>query len=266
MVRIAVTGAAGKMGRRIIGVIKETPQATLSGAIEREDSPLIGSDAGEVAGIGRIGVPIEGDYERAIRGCDVVIDFSIPEASIKHLEGAVKEKKAIVIGTTGFSREQRNQLRELGQKTRCLVSPNMSLGINLLLRVLPEIARALGGDFDIEIVEAHHRLKKDAPSGTALRLAEVIAHALGRDLERVAVYARKGITGERSREEIGIQVIRAGDIVGDHTVIFGGLGERIEITHRAHSRDTFARGAVKAALWLVRQQEGLYDMQDVLRG
>ncbi len=265
MVRIAVTGAAGRMGRRIVGIIKETDGATLTGAIEREDSPFIGSDAGEVAGTGRLGIPITGDFDRAVRGCDVIIDFSVPEASIRHLEGAVTHKKAIVIGTTGFSREQRNHIRELGGKTRCLISPNMSLGINLLLQILPEMAKALGRDFDIEIIEAHHRLKKDAPSGTALRLAEAIAHALGRDLEKVAVYERRGITGERKREEIGIQTIRAGDIVGDHTVIFGGLGERIEVTHRAHSRDTFARGAVRAALWLVGQPEGIYDMQDVLK-
>lgn len=265
MVKIAVTGAAGRMGRSIIGIINETEGASLTGAIEREDSPFIGSDAGEVAGIGRLGIPITEDFEKAVKSCDVIIDFSIPEASIRHLEGAVNHKRAIVIGTTGFSRKQRSHIRELGSQTRCLISPNMSLGINLLLRVLPEMAKVLGNEFDIEIIEAHHRLKKDAPSGTALRLAEAIAHALGRDLENVAVYERRGMTGERRREEIGIQTIRAGDIVGEHTVIFGGLGERIEITHRAHSRDTFARGAVKAAMWLVGQPAGIYDMQDVLK-
>lgn len=263
MVRAIVTGACGRMGKRIIGVIHETDGITLKGAVERSGHPSIGRDVGEMLG-GSIGVRVEPNLEDVIQKGDVIIDFTTPDTSLKSLEIAVSHGKAIVIGTTGFSTAQRTHIKELASKTRCLLSPNMSLGINVLLKILPDIARTLGSDYDIEIIEAHHRLKKDAPSGTAMRMAEVLASALDRDLERVAVYERKGIVGERGRDEIGIQTIRAGDIVGDHTIIFGGLGERIEITHRAHSRDTFARGAVKAAMWLVKQKNGLYDMHDVL--
>ncbi len=264
MVRAIVTGACGRMGKRIIGIIHETNGITLKGAVERSGHPSLGKDVGELLGIGSIGVRIESHLDDVIQKGDVIIDFTTPDTSLKHLEIAVSHGKAIVIGTTGFSTAQRSHIKGLASKTRCLLSPNMSLGINVLLKILPDITRALGSDYDIEIIEAHHRLKKDAPSGTAMRMAEVLATALDRDLERVAVYERKGIIGERGRDEMGIQTIRAGDIVGDHTIIFGGLGERIEITHRAHSRDTFARGAVKAAIWLVEQKNGLYDMHDVL--
>jgi 4-hydroxy-tetrahydrodipicolinate reductase len=170
----------------------------------------------------------------------------------------------MVIGTTGFSTVQLDELRSLAQQIPCVFSPNMSVGVNLICKVIGEMAKTLGDDYDIEIIEAHHRMKKDAPSGTALKIAEVLARSVGRDLNHVGVYARKGILGERTKEEIGIQTIRAGDIIGDHTILFGGMGERIEVTHRASSRDTFARGALRAAKWVVRQPAGLYDMMDVL--
>ncbi|MBI5286845.1 MAG: 4-hydroxy-tetrahydrodipicolinate reductase [Deltaproteobacteria bacterium] len=264
MIKVIVSGAAGRMGTRIINVIQETRDVELVGALERPEHPTIGKDVGEGVGLGRLGVKVVSDLGKIIRKADCIIDFSYPDASMKNLEAAVKYEKAMVIGTTGFSHHQRERLKELSQKTRVVAAPNMSVGVNLLLKVIHDVARILGNDYDVEIIEAHHRLKKDAPSGTAMRIAEILAAALGRDLNKVVVYERRGIIGERKPREIGIQTIRAGDIVGDHTVIFGGLGERIEITHRAHSRDTFARGAVKAAVWLVNQPNGLYDMQDVL--
>lgn len=263
MIKIAVTGAAGRMGRAIISAILSNGQVELTGALEREDSPSIGKDAGELAGKEKAGVKITGDREKAFKKADVIIDFTTPEVTMKNLEDAATLKKAIVIGTTGFSFSQRDTIKELSQETKIVLAPNMSVGVNLLLKLCEEAARVLS-DYDIEIIEAHHRHKKDAPSGTAIRIAEVIANAVNRDLEKVAVYERKGIIGERKPEEIGIQTIRAGDIVGDHTVIFGAVGERIELTHKASSRDTFALGAVKAAIWLKDRPAGLYDMQDVL--
>lgn len=263
MVYAAVTGAGGRMGRAIIQAIAANRSIELSGAIEREDSPLLGRDAGESAGIDRLNVKITSDRTKALKKADVIIDFSAPDVAIKSLEDAVTLKKAIVIGTTGFSHHQREAIRDLAPKTRTVMAPNMSVGVNLLFKLVEEASRVLT-DYDIEIVEAHHRHKKDAPSGTAVRIAEVIASSLGRDLEKVAVYERKGIVGERRPEEIGIQSIRAGDIVGDHTVIYGGPGERVEITHRASSRETFAVGAVRAAVWVVDKPDALYDMQDVL--
>jgi 4-hydroxy-tetrahydrodipicolinate reductase len=264
MVYAAVTGAAGRMGSRIVHFIQKIPNVSLSGALERSGHPMVGRDAGEVAGLGKLGVKITDNPKRAFGNSDVIIDFSNHEATIRCLEEAISLDKAFVIGTTGFSHHQRERIKELAQGTRVVMAPNMSVGVNLLFKLVEEAAYLLGGDYDIEIVESHHRHKKDAPSGTALRIAEVAAYALGRDLEKVAVYQRKGIMGERKPGEIGIQSIRGGDIVGDHTVIFAGPGERIEITHRAHSRDTFATGAVKAALWVVDKPNGLYDMQDVL--
>ena len=264
MLKVVVTGAGGRMGGRIIDVISKSDGIKLTGAIENPGHLSLGKDAGEVTGIGKTGVTIEKDFDKAIGHADVVIDFTVPEASMCHLETASRKGVAIVIGTTGFSYHQRDRIRELASKNKCVMAPNMSVGINLLFKVAGEMAKILGDDYDVEIVETHHRYKKDAPSGTALRLAETLALALGRDLDKVAVYERRGITGERKREEIGIQTIRAGDTVGDHTLIFGGLGERIEITHKAHSRDTFARGAVRAAKWVVKQPDGLYDMLDVL--
>ncbi|MFQ5899953.1 MAG: 4-hydroxy-tetrahydrodipicolinate reductase [Thermodesulfobacteriota bacterium] len=264
MLKAVVTGATGKMGGRIINAIDESQGIELSGAVERADHPVLGKDVGEVIGLGKKGVEVAGDIDKVIGNADVIIDFTTPEISVYNLEVASKNGAAIVIGTTGFSSRQREMIKGFASKTRCVMAPNMSVGINLLFMRAKEMAKVLGEDYDVEIIEAHHKLKKDAPSGTAMRLAEILATALRRDLDKVAVYKRKGITGERKKEEIGIQSIRAGDIVGDHTLLFGGIGERLEITHRAHNRDTFARGAVRAAKWIVNQKNGIYDMMDVL--
>jgi len=194
----------------------------------------------------------------------VIINFTNPEASIESLEFAKEIGSAIVIGTTGLSPEQMNRIKELSKGVRCVFSPNMSVGVNVMFKIVQEVAQVLGPEYDIEIFEAHHRMKKDSPSGTAAKLGELVSKAIGRDFGQVGVYGRKGMVGERTKEEIGMQVIRAGDIVGEHTVLFGGIGERLEVIHRAHSRDNFARGAVRAAFWVVSQPNGLYDMQDVL--
>ncbi|MBM4276345.1 MAG: 4-hydroxy-tetrahydrodipicolinate reductase [Deltaproteobacteria bacterium] len=257
-----VVGAAGKMGNRIIHIIRETPSIELAQAIERADHPSLGMDIGEVIGLGKLGISLEGGFKKG--NGDVIINFSSPAASLESLEFAKENGLAIVIGTTGFNPEQMEKIKGLSKSTRCVVAPNMSVGVNLMFRVVQDIAKVLGPEYDIEILEAHHRLKKDSPSGTAVKLGELIAKAMDRDFGQVGVYGRKGMIGERTREEIGMQVIRAGDIVGEHTVLFGGVGERLEIIHRAHSRDNFARGAIRAALWIVNQPNGLYDMQDVL--
>ncbi|MDI6764519.1 MAG: 4-hydroxy-tetrahydrodipicolinate reductase [Thermodesulfobacteriota bacterium] len=261
-VKAIVVGAAGKMGNRIIHIIKETPSIELVRAIERSDHPSIGRDIGEIIGLGKLGIPLEGKIKK--EGGDVVINFSNPQTSLESLEFAKENGLAIVIGTTGFNPEQLEKIKGLSKSIRCVLAPNMSVGMNLMFRVVQDVARVLGPEYDIEILEAHHRLKKDSPSGTAVKLGELIAGAIGRSLDQVGVYGRKGMIGERTKEEIGMQVVRAGDIVGEHTVLFGGIGERLEIIHRAHSRDNFARGAIKAALWIVNQPNGLYDMQDVL--
>lgn len=265
MTKLVITGAAGRMGKNIITVVRETGNAEIAAAVERPGHSDIGKDAGEVAGSGKIGIKITDNFEKAIRHADCIIDFTFPDATMNHLNIALKHNIAMVIGTTGFSTHQREELKDAADKLRIVAAPNMSVGVNLLLRVVSDMAKVLGKDYDIEIIEAHHRTKKDAPSGTAMKFAEVLAHTLERDLDKVGVYERHGIIGERRPDEIGIQTIRAGDIVGDHTIIFGGMGERMEITHRAQSRETFARGAVRAALWVVNQPKGLYDMQDVLK-
>ncbi len=264
MINVAVTGAAGRMGMAIINAVQANSNITLVGALERDGSPMVGHDAGEVAGAGHAGIRITDNRDIAFGETDVIIDFTAPESTIKNVEEAAHLGKAIVIGTTGLSHHQRDHLKELGAKVRMVMAPNMSVGVNLLFKLVHDATRKVGHDYDIEIIEAHHRHKKDAPSGTAIRISEVVADALGSNLEDVAVYERRGIIGERQPGEIGIQTIRAGDIVGDHTVIFGGPGERIEITHKASSRQNFAVGAVKAALWLVDKPNGQYDMQDVL--
>lgn len=264
MIKLTVCGAAGRMGSRIIALSKEYEDLKVVGAVEASGNPKIGVDAGLVAGVGNLDVPITDDLEKVISDTDIVINFTNPEATLEHLAVVKKHKKSIVIGTTGFSNDQVKIIQESAKEIPIVFSPNMSIGVNLLFKILADVARVLGDDYDIEIVEAHHRMKKDAPSGTAIKMAKVIAEALGRNLDEVAVYARKGIIGERTKKEIGIQTVRAGDIVGEHTVLFGGLGERIEITHKASSRDTFARGALKAAKWLYGKSAGLYDMGDVL--
>lgn len=264
MIKVAVTGATGKMGSRIIRLLAESPDFQLCGATERPTHPAIGRDAGEAAGCKILKVPISADLESAIGTSDVVIDFTEPAGTLKQLETAARKGKAAVIGTTGFSEEQIARIRQISGEIPCVLSPNMSVGVNILFKVLNDVARVTGGDYDVEIVEMHHRHKKDAPSGTAMKMAQILADALKRDLKSAGVYGRHGMVGDRKADEIGIQSLRGGDVVGDHTVIFAGLGERIEFTHKAHSRENFARGALIAARWAVRREPGLYDMQDVL--
>jgi 4-hydroxy-tetrahydrodipicolinate reductase len=252
------------MGGRIAALIHEAADLTLVGAVERPGHPGLGKDAGESAGIGKIGVPLAGDLRDVVNDGQVVLDFTTPQAAMAHLAVAADAKVAMVLGTTGLGAADLGRVKVLSAAAPCVLSPNMSVGVNLLFKVLGEVASTLGSDYDVEIFETHHRFKKDSPSGTALRMAQVIAAALGRDLDRAGVYGRKGMVGERGKEEIAIHALRAGDVVGEHTVVFGGMGERIEITHRAHSRDTFARGALRAARWIVGKPAGLYDMQDVL--
>lgn len=264
MIKVVVAGAAGRMGCRLVSLVREATVLTLVGALEGTGHHALGDDAGVTAGTGRTGVPITDDLVALMQQGEVVIDFSAPKATLEHLRIVAQHQRAMVIGTTGFSVSELEELKSLAQPIPCVFSPNMSVGVNLIYKVIGEMAKTLGNEYDIEVIEAHHRLKKDAPSGTALKLAEILAQSVNRDLNQVGVYARKGVIGERARDEIGIQTIRAGDIVGDHTVLFGGMGERIEVTHRASSRDTFARGALRAAQWVVPQQPGLYDMIDVL--
>lgn len=264
MTKTIVAGAAGRMGSRLVSLIKDSPALMLTGALESKGHPSLGKDAGEMAGSGHAGVSITDNLSSLMEQGEVLIDFSAPESTLEHLRTVVRHRRAIVIGTTGFSSVQLEELKSLALQIPCVLSPNMSVGINLICKVIGEMARTLGEDYDIEIIEAHHRLKKDAPSGTALQLADVLARSVNRDLNQVGVFARKGMIGERAKGEIGIQTIRAGDIVGDHTILFGGMGERIEVTHRASSRDTFAQGAIRAAKWIVHQPPGLYDMMDVL--
>lgn len=264
MVNAVVSGAGGRMGRRLIELVSADAELRLVGAVEHDKHPALGRDAGEVSGCGPLGVKVTPDFAAAVEAADVAIEFSLPGPSLEHLRVASQRGKAMVIGTTGFTEKDRTEIAELASRIPCFLSPNMSMGVNVVLKMLRDVAPLLGDDFDVEIVEAHHRTKVDAPSGTALRMAEVIAAALGRDLKKVGAMGRSGITGERARETIGVQAVRAGDIVGEHTVIFGGLGERIEIKHVAHSRDNFARGAIKATRWIVNQPPGLYSMEDLL--
>ena len=264
MIKVIVAGAAGRMGGRLVALLKESAALALVCAVEVKGHVSVGEDAGEVAACGRTGVAIGDDLSAVMERGEVIVDFSAPAATLEHLRIAAQHRKAMVIGTTGFSHEELTELRVLAKSIPCVFSPNMSVGVNVILKVIAEMAKTFGDDYDIEVIEAHHRLKKDAPSGTALKMAEVLAKAVSRDLDQVGVYARKGLVGERKRGEIGIQAIRAGDIVGDHTVLFGGMGERVEVTHRVQSRDTFARGALRAARWVIKQPPGLYDMTDVL--
>lgn len=264
MQRIAVMGAAGRMGKTLIEAVSQAEGAQLSAAIDRADSSLIGVDAGELVGLGKVGVTLAGDLSAVIDDFDVLIDFTHPSVTLKNLEVCRQAGKAMVIGTTGFTPEEKQQLSEAAKQIPIVFAANFSVGVNLCLKLLDTAARVLGDDVDIEIIEAHHRHKVDAPSGTALRMGEVVANALGRDLQKVAVYGREGQTGARERETIGFATVRAGDVVGDHTVLFAADGERVEITHKASSRMTFAKGAVRSALWLQGRSAALYDMQDVL--
>ena len=264
MVKAVVTGAGGRMGGRIITLISAAKDIRVVGAVEQKGHALIGKDVGEALGLGATGVRIDDDLGACIEKGDVVIDFTNHEASLGHLELAAKKNRAIVIGSTGFTAEEMKKAARLAKKARCVLAPNMSVGVNVLFKVLDDVARILGDEYDVEIVEAHHHLKKDAPSGTAMKMAQIVAKALKRDLDKDGVYTRKGLIGERKKTEIGIQTLRAGDIVGEHNVMFGAVGERLEFIHRAHSRDNFAKGAIRAAKWIVGRENGLYDMQDVL--
>ena len=264
MIDVVVAGAAGRMGSRVIACLRDAPDLRLVAALEAAGHAARGRDAGDVAGVGAGGVPLGADAAAAITRDRVLIEFSVPEPTLEHLRLAAGTGARAVIGTTGFTPQQRDEIAGLARRTAIMLSPNMSVGVTLALQVLATMAKALGDDYDVEISEIHHRFKKDAPSGTALRMAEVVAEALGRDLSAVAVYGRQGQPGERSTKEIGVLSLRSGDVVGEHTVSFGTLGERLELTHRAHNRDTFARGALRAARWIATRSPGLYSMQDVL--
>ena len=251
------------MGGTLVRLVHDTSGVTLAGACDRPGSPRLGQDAGEVAGAGHLGVEIGERIEPSAGERRVIVDLTTPEASVVHMKAAAKTATPIVIGTTGFNARQLRQIRTLAARTPTVLAPNMSLGVNLLLELVGQAAGSLGDAYDVEIVEAHHRFKKDAPSGTALALARAAGDALGRKLERVGVEGRSGF-GERKATDIGLLSVRAGDIAGEHTVMFGGIGERIELVHRAHSRDAFARGAIRAAQWLADKEAGLYGMREVL--
>lgn len=261
---LIVCGAAGRMGRLLIALGHAHPETTIVGAVEAPDHPALGRDAGEVAGISALGVRIGSDLRHLARPDATVLDFTTATAALAHLRIAVEARAASVIGATGFTPEEEREARALAVQTRTIIAPNMSLGVNVLLGAVRQVAQALGPGFDIEIVELHHRYKKDAPSGTALALARAAAESLGRPFPDTGVFARHGQVGERRPEEIGVLALRAGDAAGEHTVVFGGVGERIELTHRAQSRECFAAGAVRAAIWLAAQPDGLYSMANVL--
>lgn len=263
-VELVVCGAAGRMGRAIIAIIAAEPGARLRAAIESADHPALGQDAGVLAGVAPLGVAITADYAAAADAGTVTLDFTTPEATLEHLRVAARTGAGIVIGTTGLSAAQQRELDELAPRTRSVVAANMSIGVNVLLSLVERAAAALGAAFDPEIVEMHHRMKVDSPSGTALALGRAVAAGLQRDFERSARLAREGIVGRRTDEEIGIVALRGGDVVGDHTVVFAGMGERLELTHRATSRDCLARGAVRAGLWLADKAVGRYGMREVL--
>lgn len=265
MTNVIVAGAGGRMGRRICAMVQQHSGLTLSGAFEQADSPFVGKDIGETVGFGPIGVTIADSLEAVIEQGEVIIDFTFHKATMEFIKVAAQYGRAIVIGTTGLTAENLVVLRETAAAHfPCVQAPNMAVGVNVLFKLAERTAAVLGDAYDVEIVEAHHRMKKDAPSGTALKLGEMAAAGLGRNLAEVGVYERHGMIGERTDKEIGIQTIRAGDIVGEHTVYFAGAGERIEITHRASNRDNFANGAALAAAWVADKPKGLYSMFDVL--
>ncbi len=260
---IAVAGASGRMGQMLIDAIRATDDCTLSGALDIAGSPAIGQDAGAFSGA-TLGVTIGSDLNNGLQGANVLIDFTRPEGTLAHLEACRALGVSAVVGTTGFSDAQKAQIALIAKDIAIVMSPNMSVGVNVTLKLLEMAAKALATGYDIEIVEAHHRHKVDAPSGTALKMGEVIADALGRDLKECAVYGREGVTGARDPSTIGFATIRGGDIVGDHTVLFAGIGERIEISHKSSSRVTYAQGSLRAVRFLAGRKPGLYDMNDVL--
>ena len=264
MTKVAIAGAAGRMGKTLIETVVDTDGVELSAAIERSGISVIGTDAGEIAGVGSLGVAITDDLNSVTDAFDVLVDFTIADATVVNIEVCAEAEKRMVIGTTGLVQMQVDRLHVIGKALPIVFAPNFSVGVNATFKLLEIAAGIFGDDVDIEIAEAHHRHKVDAPSGTALRMGEVVAEQLGRDLDEVAVYGREGMTGERNRQTIGFSTIRAGDIIGEHRVMFAGLGERVEISHRAHSRANFAQGAIKSAIWVMDQEAGVFDMQDVL--
>lgn len=267
MIKVAIAGASGRMGRSLIQAVNQSADTLLTAALVSAESSLLGVDAGELVGLEKSGIQLSSKLESVINDIDVLIDFTQPETSLEHLSSCLEHNLPIVIGTTGFSAAQKELLHKAAETIPVVFAPNMSVGVNLCFKLLDIAARTLGNDsgYDIEIIETHHRHKIDSPSGTALRMGEVVADALDRNLSECAVYGRQGQIGPRSAHEIGFETIRAGDVVGEHTVLFATEGERIEITHKASSRMTFATGAVRAAIWLAnKKHKGLYDMQDVL--
>ena len=263
-INVGVIGAGGRMGRMLIEAVQNNPQTTLKAAIERQGSSLVGADAGEVAAIGQLNVQIVDNLAAVISDIDVLIDFSLPDATEKNMQVCAEHNVAMVIGTTGFNEQQEQVLAKASEKITIVYAGNYSTGVNLSLKLLGMAAKAFGHDADVEIIEAHHKHKIDAPSGTAYMMAEAVAEARGQNLKDVAIYGREGQTGERESGTIGIHAVRGGEIVGDHTVMFIADGEVVEITHRARARMTFAAGAVRAATWVVEQEVGQYNMQDVL--
>ncbi len=261
--RVAVAGASGRMGRMLIEAIRASDDCVLAGALDVAASPGIGSDATAFLGHAS-GVPITADLHAGLKNADVLIDFTRPEGTLAHLRVCSELGVKAVVGTTGFSEAQKAEIAAFAQRAAIVMAPNMSVGVNVTLKLLQMAAKALATGYDIEIIEAHHRHKVDAPSGTALKMGEVIADALGRDLNDCAVYAREGVTGERDPSSIGFATIRGGDIVGDHTVLFAGTGERIEVTHKSSSRATYAQGSLRAVRFLCTQKTGMFDMFDVL--
>ena len=264
MIRVIINGACGRMGRLIIQGVTQQADMEIVGAVEYPEHPQIGSDAGVVAGISEIGVAITGELNDVLADADVVIEFSKPEATLEHLRQVVAADKAMIIATTGFNADELSAVKDLASQIRCVMAPNMSLGVNVMIQALELIAKALGDDYDVEVIEAHHNHKADSPSGTALRLAETVAAALERDLDEVGVYGRHGIVGARPKKQIGIHAVRGGDIAGDHTVLFATEGEQLSVVHRAHSPEAFAKGAIRAARWVVDAPRGLHDVSEVL--
>lgn len=265
MVKVIVVGAVGRMGKTICQTVLDSSGLELAGASERKGSKVIGQDLGEVIGAKRLGIAVVDELNQIASQADVLIDFTTPGATLETISVAVAHSRPIVIGTTGFSPEQHQTINSAAEKIPCLLSPNMSIGVNLLFALIEKAAATLGEAYDIEIIEAHHHLKVDAPSGTALKMAEIVCQTLGRQLDEVGVYGRKGLVGQRGKQEIAIHAVRGGDIVGEHQVVFAGPGERVELIHRAHSRQNFAQGALQAARWIINQPPGrLYSMKDVL--
>ena len=264
MISVIIDGACGRMGKMISQGVVTQNDMRLVGAIEYGGHPQLGEDVGEVAGVGTIGVPISDDLSEILDEADVVIEFTAPSASIEHLRNVVDAGKTMVLATTGFTEGELEEVHELAKEIAFVMAPNMSVGVNVMLQAIQLVAKALGDDYDVEVIEAHHNQKVDSPSGTALRIAEVLAETLDRNLAEVSAYGRHGMVGARPEKEIGIHAIRGGDISGDHTVLYAGAGERIEITHRAHTREAFAKGAIRAARWVVDAPKGLHDISEVL--